>query len=148
MSQLLRKRKATPSPPPFPLQLFESESHFVVSDSLRPHGLYNPWNSPGQNTGVGSLSLLWGIFPTQGLNPVIYLGWIKKKYKNKNKHFFSAQRLFTKTWSPTPSLKPWQSMLVFLPAAGISKINEVRSKEIDLSGTIHPLCCPQLRFSS
>ena len=27
-----------------------------------------PWNSPGQNTGVGSLSLLWGIFPTQGLN--------------------------------------------------------------------------------
>ena len=27
-----------------------------------------PWNSPGQNTGVGSLSLLHGIFPTQGLN--------------------------------------------------------------------------------
>ena len=31
-------------------------------------GLYSPWNSPGQNTGVGSLSLLQGIFPTQGLN--------------------------------------------------------------------------------
>ena len=31
--------------------------------------LYSPWNSPGQNTGVGSLSLLQGIFPTQGLNP-------------------------------------------------------------------------------
>ena len=28
-----------------------------------------PWNSPGQNTGVGSLSLFQGIFPTQGLNP-------------------------------------------------------------------------------
>ena len=28
-----------------------------------------PWNSPGQNTGVCSLSLLQGIFPTQGLNP-------------------------------------------------------------------------------
>jgi len=27
------------------------------------------WNSPGQNTGVGKLSLLQGIFPTQGLNP-------------------------------------------------------------------------------
>ena len=38
-------------------------------DSLRPHGLYSPWNSPGQNTGVGSLSLLQEIFPTQGLNP-------------------------------------------------------------------------------
>ena len=36
---------------------------------FRPHGLYSPWNSPGQNTGVGSLSLLQGIFPTQGLNP-------------------------------------------------------------------------------
>ena len=36
----------------------ESESRSVVSDSLRPHGLHSPWNSPGQNTGVGSLSLL------------------------------------------------------------------------------------------
>ena len=31
-------------------------------------GLYTPWNSLGQNTGVGSLSLLQGIFPTQGSN--------------------------------------------------------------------------------
>ena len=37
-------------------------------DSLQPHKL-SPWNSPGQNTGVGSLSLLQGIFPTQGSNP-------------------------------------------------------------------------------
>ena len=41
----------------------------AVSDSLQPHGLHSPRNSPGQNTGVGSLSLLQGIFPTQGLNP-------------------------------------------------------------------------------
>ena len=47
----------------------ESESHLVVSDSLWPHGLYSPWNSPVQNTGVGSLSLLQGIFPTQGSSP-------------------------------------------------------------------------------
>ena len=31
--------------------------------------LYSPWNSPGQNTGVGSLSLLQGLFPTQESNP-------------------------------------------------------------------------------
>ena len=31
-----------------------SESFSVVSDSLRPHGLYSPWNSPGQNTEVGT----------------------------------------------------------------------------------------------
>ena len=37
--------------------------HFVTS------WLYSPWNSPGQNTGVRSLSFLQGIFPTQGLNP-------------------------------------------------------------------------------
>ena len=29
----------------------------------------DPWNSPGQNTGVVSLFLLQGIFPTQGSNP-------------------------------------------------------------------------------
>ena len=46
-----------------------SESRSVMSDSLRPHGLYSPWNSPGQNTGVGSLCLLQGIFPTQGSSP-------------------------------------------------------------------------------
>ena len=49
--------------------LFERESRSVVSNSLRPHELYSPWNSPGQNTGVGSLSLLQGVFPTQELNP-------------------------------------------------------------------------------
>ena len=47
----------------------ESESRSVVCDSLWPRGLYSPWNSPGQNTEVGSLSLLQGIFPTQGSNP-------------------------------------------------------------------------------
>ena len=46
-----------------------AESHSVESDSLWPHGLYSPRNSPGQNNGVGTLSLLHGIFPGQGLNP-------------------------------------------------------------------------------
>ena len=45
------------------------QSRSVVYDSLRPHGLYSPWNSPGRNTAVGSLFLLQGIFPTQGSNP-------------------------------------------------------------------------------
>ena len=46
----------------------ESESRSVVSDSLQPHRLYGPWNSPGQNTGARSLSLLQGIFPIQESN--------------------------------------------------------------------------------
>ena len=49
----------------------ESKSLSVVSNSL---WLYSPWNSPGQNTGVGSLSLLQGIFPTQGSNPGLLHG--------------------------------------------------------------------------
>ena len=47
----------------------ESESCSVVSNSLWPHGLYSPWNSIDQNTGIGNLSLLQRIFPTQGSNP-------------------------------------------------------------------------------
>ena len=38
--------------------LEENVNHSVVSNSLQPHGLYSPWNSPGQDTGVRSLSLL------------------------------------------------------------------------------------------
>ena len=48
--------------------MYESESCSVMSDSLRPHGLYSSWNSLGQNTGVGSFSLLQGIFLTQESN--------------------------------------------------------------------------------
>ena len=52
-----------------PENIWVSENHSVMSDSLRHHGLYGPWNSPGLNTGVGSCFLLQGIFPTQGSNP-------------------------------------------------------------------------------
>ena len=47
------------------LEWQKSESCSVLSDCLWPHGLYSPWNSPGQNTGVGSLSLL----PNPGIEP-------------------------------------------------------------------------------
>ena len=59
------------------LLVSESESRSVMSDSLQPHGLYSPWNSPGQKTGVDSLSLLQGIFPTQELNlGLLHYRWI------------------------------------------------------------------------
>ena len=49
-------------------------SRSVVSNSLRPHGLWHarllyPWGSPGKNTGGGCHALLQGIFPIQGSNP-------------------------------------------------------------------------------
>ena len=57
------------APPGKPLSNSESESCSILSNSLQPQGLHSPWNSPGQNTGVGSPSFLQGIFPTQGSNP-------------------------------------------------------------------------------
>ena len=60
------------------------ESHSVMSDSLWPHGLHSPWNSPGQNSGVGSLSLLQGIFPTQGSKPGLpHCRWILYQLNHK-----------------------------------------------------------------
>ena len=63
-----------------------SESCSVMSDCLQPHGLYSPWNSPGQNTGVvalkqlsssSSLFLLQWIFPTQDLDwSLLHCRWI------------------------------------------------------------------------
>ena len=50
----------------------ESESCSVISDSLQSHELWSPWNPLGQNTGVGSVSLLQGIFPTEGSNPGLH----------------------------------------------------------------------------
>ena len=44
-----------------------------MSNSLWTHWLYNPWNSPGQNTGVSSLSLHQRIFPTKGSNQGLLL---------------------------------------------------------------------------
>ena len=44
----------------------ESESCSVLFDSLWPHRLYSPWNSLRN---MGNVSLLQGIFPTQGSNP-------------------------------------------------------------------------------
>ena len=57
--------------PPGNMYTYESQSvsHSVMSDSLWPNILNSPWNSPGQNNGVGSHWLLQGIFTSQGSNP-------------------------------------------------------------------------------
>ena len=64
--------------------LCESESRSVVSDSLQ---LYSPWNSPSQNTGVGSLSFLQGFFPTQGWNPgLLHCRWILDRLSHQRSY--------------------------------------------------------------
>ena len=57
----------------------DSLSPYHLGSPIFPHGrqptrLLCPWDSPGKNTGVGSLSLLQGIFPTQGPNLALLCG--------------------------------------------------------------------------
>ena len=108
----------------------ESENRSVMSDSLRPHWLYSPWNSPGQNTVVGSCFLLQRILPTQGSHPglphcrgILYqlrhkgcpriLEWVAcpfssrySQYRNQTGVSYIAGRFFT-SWATTeaPSRK-------------------------------------------
>ena len=80
-----------------------SESHSVMSDSLLPHGLYSPWNSPTQNTGVDSLSLLRGIFPTQELNPGLHhCTWILYQLSHKG-----SPRILEWVAYPFSSVSSW-----------------------------------------
>ena len=73
------------------LALFQSKGlSRVFSKTLcsSPWTLYSPWNSPGQNTGVGSLSLLQGTFPTQGSNPgLLYCRWILYQLSHKGRPY-------------------------------------------------------------
>ena len=66
--------------------------------TLQPHRLYSPWNSPGQNTGVGSLSLLQGIFPTHRLNSGLPHGrWILSQLSHQE-----SPKCFTNLYSLNP----------------------------------------------
>ena len=106
-----------------------NESHSVMSDSLRPHGLYSPWNSPGLNTGVGSRSLLHGIFPIQGSNPSLqHLGgfyWatmeVQTTYQNPISHCHCLPTLSFKY--TLNHIKVWKGRVAFF---------RVSSRETDL----------------
>ena len=47
----------------------QSRLTLLLSHGLKPARFLGQWNSPGKNTGVGSHSLLQGMFLTQGSNP-------------------------------------------------------------------------------
>ena len=70
---------------------------------LWSHGLYParllwPWDFSGKNTGVGSHSLLQGIFLTQGLNPGLRWG----NSGNSGRIYFSGLQNHCRWW-----LQPW-----------------------------------------
>ena len=76
--------------------------------TLCDHGLFSPWNSPGQNTGVGSLFLLQGIFPTQGSNPGIpHCGEILYQLSPKEaQEYGSGQPFPSPVDLPDPGIEP------------------------------------------
>ena len=74
-----------------------------MSDPLQPHGLFTPWNSPGQNIWVGSLSLLQRIHPTQGSNPGLpHCSWILYQLSQKE-----SPRILDKVTYPFSSGSSW-----------------------------------------
>ena len=80
----------------------------VTSDSLRPPRRYSPWNSPGQNTGMKSLSLLQGIFPTQGSNPGLpNRRWILHQLSHRKvQEYWSGQHFPSPGDLPDPAIEP------------------------------------------
>ena len=82
---------------------------------------YNPWNSPGQNAGIGSLSLLQGIFPIQALNPGLpHCRWIPYQLRHKGspierlfaiaKSLQSCLTLCDSIDGSPPGSPPWDSL--------------------------------------
>ena len=79
-----------------------------MSDSLRPHGLYSPWNSPGQNTGVDSCSLLQGIFPTKKSNSgLLHCRWILYQPSHQG-----SPRILEQVAYPFSSRSSWPRNLI------------------------------------
>ena len=89
------------------ITLPESKSYSVVSNSLQSRGLNSPWDSPGQNTGVGSRSLLQGIFPTQGSNPGLpHCRWILYQLSHEGSSRILAWVAYP-FWSGSSRLRNW-----------------------------------------
>ena len=129
--------------------------------SLQPHGLGSPWNSPSQNTGAGSLSLFRGIFPTHGTNPGIpHCSRILYQLSHKRSPTASRKDLLTGAlnlqFSSIHSLSrvwlfatPWtgarQTSLSITNSQGIPKIMSIESV---MPSNYLILCSPLLRLPS
>ena len=67
----------------------------------------SPWNSSGQNTGVGSCSLFHAIFPTQGLKPGLpHCRWIlyQLSHRGNPKYIVWKSPIYTSYVNLTKSL--------------------------------------------
>ena len=91
------------------LLVYRQKSRSVMSDSLRPCGLYSPWNSPGKNTGVGSLSLLQGDLPNPGIeprSPALQADSLPAEPRGKPKNTGVGSRSLFQGDLPNPGIEP------------------------------------------
>ena len=95
-----------------------------MSNSSWSHGLHSLWNSPSQNTGVGSLSLLQAIFPTQGLNP----GLLRCRripyqlsHKGSRVHYAKSWGRWSTNWNQECREKSITSFLMSIPQSILRK---------------------------
>ena len=115
--------------------------------TLWPHGLYSPWNSPGQNVGVGSL--LQGIFTTQVLNPGLpHCRWILYQLSHQGRprilewvaYPFSSRSSLPRNWARIPciaggfftswAMRDWKGVLYYelLPKNKTTHLNKYCSQ--------------------
>ena len=86
------------------------------------HGLYSPWDSPGQNTGVGDLSLLQGIFPTRD--------WTQVSCTGRQAGRFCRQILYQLSHEGSPGRKAMtnlENILKSRDTALLTKVHIVKS---------------------
>ena len=110
-------------------------------------GLYSPWNSQGQTTGVGSLSLLQGIIPTQGQNPgLLHSRWILYQLSHKGSprilywavYPFSSGSSQPRNWTGSPA-KQGDSLPTELSGSLLSKRPQITNVGKDVEKR-KPLC--------
>ena len=113
-----------------------------MNNSLWPHVLYRLWNSPGQNTGVGSLFLLQGIFPTQGSNSgllhcrqILY----QLSHKGSSRILKWVAYPFFLTQESIRGLLHWRQILYQLSYQGCSQSKvSVQFSHSVMSGSLRP----------
>ena len=92
----------------------------VMSDSLWHHGLFSPWNSPGQNPGLANCFLLQGLIPPRSPANNLFAGRLFTSWATRdNKYAYLSCLPISSTFSapatpetakPTPSLPPLWSI--------------------------------------
>ena len=110
-----------------------------MSNSLLPHGLFSPWNSPVQNTGLGSLFLLQRIFPNQGLSwSILHCRRILYQLNHSSIQFFSVAQSCPTLCDPMNHSTPGLPVHHQLPESTNTHVHRVG----DAIQPAHPLSSP------